>query len=79
MRQKRVELDVVSYSAVASACAKGKRWHEALVLLSGLHQLSLQTDAILHKAAISVGEGSETGPGVLNLFGKAIRTVGTVG
>ena len=46
--------DVVSYSAMASACEKGKHWEEALQLLQEMFHTSLTPDVARRSAAISV-------------------------
>ncbi|CAK0897833.1 unnamed protein product [Prorocentrum cordatum] len=48
-----------SYNAATSACEKGKRWQQALLLISEMQQAKLEPDVIRYSAGISACEKGE--------------------
>ncbi|CAK0903291.1 unnamed protein product [Prorocentrum cordatum] len=53
MREAKLELTVISYSAGISACEKGEQWQRALALLSEIWEVKLEPDVISYSAGIS--------------------------
>ena len=55
MPQRRLDPDVISFSAAISACEKSEQWEKALELLDEMQQRKLEPDVISFSAAISRG------------------------
>ena len=55
----KLEPDVISYSAVISACEKGEQWQRALSLLSEMRGVKLAPNVISYSAGISACEKGE--------------------
>eukprot|EP00415_Alexandrium_ostenfeldii_P005144 UN5144 len=58
MIQSRVEPNVVTFSAVISACEKGGQWLAALTLLSSMIKLGIVPNVVSCNAAVSTCEKS---------------------
>ena len=56
MRQAAVTVDMISFSAVFSACEKGGHWQRALSLLEDMLKAGVTVDVISFSAAISACE-----------------------
>ncbi|CAK0795675.1 unnamed protein product [Prorocentrum cordatum] len=59
MRGRKLEPDVISYSAgisAFSACEKGEHWQRALALLSEMWEANLKPNVISYSAGISACE-----------------------
>ena len=56
MLHRSLTLDVVSHSAVISACETGRHWEEALGLLHEMLHALLTPDMASHSAVISACE-----------------------
>ena len=53
MQDRKVQPDVISYSAAISACEKGGQWEPALELLQKMQDRKVQPNVISYNAAIS--------------------------
>merc|ERR1712054_276066 len=58
MQQRRLEPDVISFSAAISACEKDGQWEKALQMLDEIQQRRLEPNVISFNAAISACEKS---------------------
>ncbi|CAK0838683.1 unnamed protein product [Prorocentrum cordatum] len=59
MREVKLELNVISYNAGISACAKGHQWQRALALLSEMWEAALEPNVVSFSAGISACEKGE--------------------
>ena len=58
MSDRRLESDIVSYSASISASEKGSQWVQALALLREMSDQTLESDAVTYSASISASQKS---------------------
>ena len=56
MQRDGVEANIFTYSALISACAKGKQWNKALEVFEDLQRVGIEADAITYSAMISACE-----------------------
>ncbi|CAK0844725.1 unnamed protein product, partial [Prorocentrum cordatum] len=70
MWEATLELNVISYSAVISACATDQQWQRALALLSEMCEATLEPNAISYSAVISSCEKCEQWQRALSLLSE---------
>eukprot|EP00434_Breviolum_minutum_P045043 symbB.v1.2.040304.t1/scaffold7134.1/size13104/1 len=60
VQDDKLQLDVISFNAAISSCAKSMNWLWAMQLLDDLQQSELETDGISFNAALSAAAGWQT-------------------
>ena len=77
MRQKGIELDMITYGATISACQTAKQLDKASELLAEMWQKGLERDVLTYSAAISAcekGQADRKGTGAPSWPGADIIT-----
>jgi len=73
MRKGRVDVDLIAYSAVISACEKGGEWRKAAGLMADMLRHSCEPDGIVFNAVVSACEKSAEWLHAIGLLGVMQR------
>ena len=63
-----IQANVTTYSAIISACEKGRRWQRSLELFEEMRSQALPADVITYNAAISACEKGKQWQRALEFF-----------